>query len=152
MRISDWSSDVCSSDLVRVPYVHNGRSLDYGISMGGAVFGEHGEDAAELLKAADLALYASKSTGRGRLPLFQSQLRADAQQRSSMIHMARHAIVDDLVVPSYPPKSALRTGRTLGYYALTRWEHPRTHVHSPATLRSAEQRAGPDGSSTGRTR
>ncbi|MEV4935835.1 sensor domain-containing protein [Sphingobium sp. LSP13-1-1.1] len=133
--LSDWSVELLGG--VRAPYVHNGRSLDYGISMGGAVFGEHGDDATELLKAADLALYASKSSGRGRLTLFQSQLRADAQHRSSMIHMARQALVDDLVVPYYQPKVDMRTGRVLGYEALLRWRHPRTGVHAPDTIAAA---------------
>src|SRR3546814_14251053 len=51
-----------------------------------------------------------------------------------MIHMARQAIVDDLVVPYYQPKADMRTGRILGYEALLRWEHPRTGVHSPDTI------------------
>lgn len=133
--LTAWSAELLGG--VRAPYVHNGRSLDYGISMGGAVFGEHGEDATELLKAADLALYASKSSGRGRLTLFQSQLRAEAQQRSSMIHMARQAIADDLVVPYYQPKADMKTGRILGYEALLRWQHPRTGVHTPDSIAAA---------------
>ncbi|KEQ54028.1 EAL and GGDEF domain-containing protein [Sphingobium chlorophenolicum] len=133
--LTAWSAELLGG--VRTPYVHNGRSLDCGISIGGAVFGEHGDNAAELLKAADLALYASKSSGRGRLTLFQSQLRAEAQQRSSMIHMARQAIADDLVVPHYQPKADMKTGRILGYEALLRWEHPRTGVHAPDTIAAA---------------
>src|SRR3546814_20729569 len=54
-----------------------------------------------------------------------------------MIHMARQAIVDDLVVPYYQPKADMRTGRILGYEALLRWEHPRTGVHSPDTIAAA---------------
>ncbi|WP_242123164.1 bifunctional diguanylate cyclase/phosphodiesterase [Sphingobium sp. Sx8-8] len=130
-----WSTELLGG--VRGPYVHNGRSLDCSVSIGGAVFGEHGDDAAELLKAADLALYASKSAGRGRLTLFHSPLRAEAQQRSSMIHMARQAIADDLVVPYYQPKVDLRTGRILGYEALLRWQHPRTGVHAPDSIAAA---------------
>ncbi|WP_375197328.1 EAL domain-containing protein [Sphingobium sp.] len=133
--LAAWSAELLGG--VRGPYVHNGRSLDCSVSIGGAVFGEHGDDATELLKAADLALYASKSAGRGRLTLFHSPLRAEAQQRSSMIHMARQAIADDLVVPFYQPKVDLKTGRVLGYEALLRWQHPRTGVHAPDTIAAA---------------
>ncbi|WP_176591316.1 bifunctional diguanylate cyclase/phosphodiesterase [Sphingobium sp. EM0848] len=133
--LAQWSAELLGG--VRGPYVHNGRSLDCSVSIGGAVFGEHGDEATELLKAADLALYASKSAGRGRLTLFHSQLRAEAQQRSSMIHMARQAIADDLVVPYYQSKVDLRTGQIFGYEALLRWEHPRTGVHAPDSIAAA---------------
>lgn len=135
IALAEWSAALLGG--VRGPYMHNGRSLDCGVSMGGAVFGEHGDNAAELLKAADLALYASKSQGRGRLTLFHSQMRAEAQQRSSMIHMARQALADDLVVPHYQPKVDLRSNRILGYEALLRWHHPRTGVHSPDSIAAA---------------
>lgn len=133
--LAAWSDELLGG--VRGPYLHNGRSLDCGISMGGAVFGEHGGDAAELLKAADLALYASKSSGRGRLTLFHSQLRADAQHRSSMIRMARQAIADKLIVPHYQPKVDMRTGDVTGYEALLRWHHPRAGVQPPASIAAA---------------
>ncbi len=133
--LAEWSAELLGG--VRGPYVHNGRSLDCSVSIGGAVFGEHGDEATELLKAADLALYASKSAGRGRLTMFHSQLRAEAQQRSSMIHMARQAISDDLVVPFYQPKIDLLTGRILGYEALLRWQNPRTGVHAPDSIAAA---------------
>jgi diguanylate cyclase (GGDEF)-like protein/PAS domain S-box-containing protein len=139
VALSKWSAALLGD--VRRPYVHNGRSLECGVSMGGALFGEHGGNAAELLKAADLALYASKSSGRGRLTMFHSQLRADAQQRSSMIHMARQAIAEDLVVPYYQPKIDMRSGRILGYEALLRWQHPRTGVHAPASIAAAFENA-----------
>lgn len=133
--LADWSAELLGD--VRGPYVHNGRSFDCGVSMGGAVFGEHGANATELLKAADLALYASKSSGRGRLTLFHSRLRAEAQQRGSMIRMARQAIEDELIVPYYQPKVDMRTGRILGYEALLRWHHPRTGVQPPSSIAAA---------------
>ncbi|MBR7513939.1 diguanylate cyclase, partial [Mycobacterium tuberculosis] len=65
-------------DNVRTPHGQQGRALDCGVSIGGAVVGVHADRAEDLLKAADLALYASKGAGRGRLTLFQSTLRAQA--------------------------------------------------------------------------
>lgn len=130
-----WGARLTES--LRQPHVHRGRSLDCGVSMGAALSGEHGEEAADLLKAADLALYASKAAGRGRLTLFHSPLRAEAQQRSSMIRMARQVIADDLVMPYYQPKVDLRTGRVLGYEALLRWTHPRMGVQLPGSIAAA---------------
>lgn len=111
--------------------------MDCGVSIGGAIFGVHGDKAADLLKAADLALYASKAAGRGRLTLFHSSLRAEAQQRSSMIRMARRIIDEQLLMPYYQPKVDLCSGRVLGYEALLRWRHPRLGVQLPGTIAAA---------------
>ncbi|MFT3966855.1 MAG: EAL domain-containing protein [Sphingobium sp.] len=130
----------CSASLLatlRRPYSHDGQPLECGVSIGGAVFGEHGVDAQELLKAADLALYASKAKGRGRLTLFHPSLRAEAQQRSSMIQLARDAVEHDLITPYYQPRVDLATGRVLGYEALLRWHHPRLGVQLPGSIAAA---------------
>jgi diguanylate cyclase (GGDEF)-like protein/PAS domain S-box-containing protein len=124
-------------DNVRAPHLHEGRALDCGVSIGGALFGDHASRADDLLKAADLALYASKAAGRGRLTLFQSQLRAEAQHRSSMIRMARQIVSDDLVIPYYQPRVDMRSGRLLGYEALLRWHHPRMGLQLPGTIAAA---------------
>ncbi|MBU0931395.1 MAG: EAL domain-containing protein [Alphaproteobacteria bacterium] len=124
-------------DNVRTPHVHQGRSLDCGVSIGGAVFGVHADRAEDLLKAADLALYASKGAGRGRLTLFQSTLRAQAQQRSSMIRMARQVVAERLATPFYQPRIDMRSGHVLGYEALLRWHHPRMGVQLPGTIAAA---------------
>ncbi|MES2176099.1 MAG: EAL domain-containing protein [Pseudomonadota bacterium] len=124
-------------DNMRMPHVHQGRSLDCGVSIGGAVLGEHAERADDLLKAADLALYASKGAGRGRLTLFQSSLRSEAQQRGSMIRMARQVVADRLATPYYQPRIDMRSGRVLGYEALLRWHHPRMGVQLPGSIAAA---------------
>ncbi|MEC3910801.1 EAL domain-containing protein [Sphingobium sp. CR2-8] len=124
-------------DSLRIPYVHQGRSLHCGVSIGGAVFRDHASRADDLLKAADLALYASKGAGRGRLTLFHSHLRAEAQQRSSMIRMARQVVADDLAIPYYQPRVDMRSGQVLGYEALLRWHHPRMGVQLPGSIAAA---------------
>ena len=124
-------------DNMRTPHVHQGRLLDCGVSIGGAVFGEHADRAEDLLKAADLALYASKEAGRGRLTLFQPSLRSQAQQRSAMIRMAQQVVADRLVIPYYQPRIDMRDGRVLGYEALLRWRHPHMGVQLPGSIAAA---------------
>ncbi|MDO7835050.1 EAL domain-containing protein [Sphingobium sp. HBC34] len=130
--LEQWSARLM--DSVRTPLMHQGRPLDCGVSVGGALFGEHAHRADNLLKAADLALYASKRAGRGRLTLFHSELRAEAQQRGSMIRMARQVVADRLVTPFYQPRIDMRSGRVLGCEALLRWHHPRLGVQLPGSI------------------
>ncbi|MEA3388925.1 putative bifunctional diguanylate cyclase/phosphodiesterase [Sphingobium sp. CCH11-B1] len=137
---SEAGLESLSRDLMeacRMPVAHQGRLLEFGVSIGGAIFGNHAVRADELLKAADLALYASKRGGRSRLTVFHSELRAEAQQRTSMIHMARQIVADRLVVPYYQPKVDMRTGRLLGFEALLRWHHPRLGIQLPGAIAAA---------------
>jgi diguanylate cyclase (GGDEF)-like protein/PAS domain S-box-containing protein len=135
-RAEAWGNALI--ETLRRPHMHEGRSLDCGVSIGAALFGsDAGSEGDELFKAADLALYASKAAGRGRLTLFHSSLRAEAQQRSSMIRMARQIIADDLIVPYYQPKVDLRTRMVTGYEALLRWCHPRLGVQLPGSIAAA---------------
>jgi diguanylate cyclase (GGDEF)-like protein len=54
------------------------RPLQGTLSIGVAVFPEHGQTAAELLRAADVALYAAKSAGRNRVVAWHAGLTAKA--------------------------------------------------------------------------
>ncbi|MCE7795982.1 EAL domain-containing protein [Sphingobium sufflavum] len=130
----------CSARILaalRRPYAFEGQLLECSASIGGAVFGEHGADAQTLLKAADLALYASKGTGRGRLTLFHPALRMEAEKRSAMIQLARDAIDHGRIIPYYQPRIDMRTGRVLGCEALLRWTHPERGIQLPGTIAAA---------------
>lgn len=132
--------EACATDLIaalKLPCLYDDRPLECSASVGGSLFGEHGSDAADLLKAADLALHAAKTSGSGRFAIFQPALRVEMQQRESMISMARTAISSDLVLPFYQPKVDLRTGRTVGHEALLRWRHPTQGIQSPASIGAA---------------
>lgn len=122
---------------LREPLSHEGRILDCQATAGGSLFPAHGETAAELLKSADIALYAAKAQARGSMATFQPQMRADLQRRSSMLSIARDVIRDDRVAPHYQPKVALASGQVCGFEALLRWQHPSLGPQSPATIAAA---------------
>ncbi|MGU3315392.1 EAL domain-containing protein [Sphingomonas sp. M6A6_1c] len=122
---------------VREPLSHDGRILDCHATAGGSIFPAHGATATELLKAADIALYAAKAQYRGGLLMFEPPMRADLQRRSSMLSIARDVIRDDQIMPFYQPKVALGTGRVCGFEALLRWQHPTFGPQAPATIAAA---------------
>ena len=123
--------------LLAEAFVHEGRILDCRATCGGSLFPEDGANGAELLKAADLALYAAKAEARGGLLMFRPEMRSDLERRSSMISMARAAIDDERVTPFYQPKVELSSGRLVGFEALLRWHHPRTGLRSPGEISAA---------------
>ena len=124
-------------DLLREPFTYEGRIVDCQATAGGSVFPQHGATAAELLKAADIALYAAKERNRGGFLTFKATMRADLQRRSSMISVARDAAREGRIMPYYQPKVSLHDNSVCGFEALLRWHHPILGVQAPGTIAAA---------------
>ena len=124
-------------DLLKEPWLYNGRLADCRVSIGASISALHGGDPAELLKKADMALYAAKTQGRERFALFQTVMRAQMEKRASELSLGRSAIAQDLIVPHYQPKIELRSGKLIGFEALLRWRHPTRGIQKPTTIAAA---------------
>jgi diguanylate cyclase (GGDEF)-like protein len=119
------------------PFVHEGRLLECNASIGAAFYPTDGDRRSELMKAADIALYAAKSAGRGRLKIFRSEMRNAFQAQNSMMFLARRALIADDVLPHYQPKVDLRSGRIVGFEALLRWRDSAGALRRPAEIAAA---------------
>lgn len=116
------------------PLQVQGRALSGGASIGGALFPDDADNANDLFKLADTALYALKAEGRGGTKLFHSYMREEAQRIASQLSLARTAITEDTVRPYYQPKVDLLTGRPAGFEALLRWVHATHGLQLPDTI------------------
>lgn len=122
---------------LRSPCVVRGTVLNCHASIGASLYPAHGPGKEEMLKSADVALYAAKSTGRGTFKIFQSKMLIEVERQQAMLRTANEALDDDTIVPFYQPKVDLRTGGIIGYEALLRWRHPIRGVQTPDTLAAA---------------
>jgi EAL domain-containing protein (putative c-di-GMP-specific phosphodiesterase class I) len=86
----------------------------------------------DLVRDADLAMYAAKAAGRNRVRLFTADLRAAAQHRATVASELRDAVEDGQLVLHYQPVVHLPSGRCTGVEALIRWQHPRRGLLAPA--------------------
>ncbi|QAY76316.1 EAL domain-containing protein [Sphingosinicella sp. BN140058] len=118
---------------MRLPFLHDGNLLECRASIGAALFPDHGASKSDLLKSADLALYAAKAMGGGTLRIFEPGLRDAFHQRSVMLKTGKHAIDAALVVPFYQPKIDLQTGLFAGFEALLRWRDG-ARIRTPDTI------------------
>ena len=94
------------------------------ISVGIAMARPGSGDAAELLRNADLAMYAAKDGGKNRKAVFRLSMYEDAALRYSLGAELPAAIRDDQLVVHYQPILALDGRRIAGHEALVRWRHP----------------------------
>lgn len=119
------------------PFIFEGRVFDCRASIGKAIYPEHGETVDDLLKSSDIALYAAKSSGRGKVRTFHPAMRTEMHKRLDMVNKARTALKDDLIFPYYQPKIHLETGAPAGFEALLRWQDPQGGIQLPAAIAAA---------------
>ena len=124
-------------ERLREPFIQKGRVLDCRISIGAAIYPQHGANPKDLMISADMALYAAKAAGRATTVEYRPQLRDEVQRFASMVSTARKAIQENRIIPFYQPKLDLMNGRVVGFEALLRWRDHNNVVHLPATIEAA---------------
>ncbi len=113
------------------PYLVEGHSLHCGGSIGIAMYPGDGEDAEQLIKHADAAMFESKGQGRGRLHFFSPESWQRLAQRFTLESELRVAIEQGQFEVFYQPQVALPSGRICGAEALLRWRHPQRGLVPP---------------------
>ena len=116
---------------LREPYDLDGNRITAGTSIGVALAPLDGDNADQLMKNADLALYRAKSEGRNRCRLFDAQMEAEARSRHELENDLRNAIWRDELELHYQTVIRSETRAVCGVEALVRWRHPRRGLLSP---------------------
>ena len=109
------------------PFTLSGNQVQVTASIGVATAAA-GENADDLLRNADVAMYAAKRRGKGRSETYESRMYADVRHRLEMEAALRVAIDRGELTLHYQPIVHLATGTMYGVEALVRWEH-QTYGH-----------------------
>ncbi|MEO5572894.1 MAG: EAL domain-containing protein [Gammaproteobacteria bacterium] len=107
--------------VFEAPFMVESFPLDVHASIGVALFPEHGTDADNLLRHADVAMHLAKQTGS--LAYYAPEFDPYNPRRLTLLSELRHAIEADQLVLHYQPKLCLKTGLMYGVEALVRWPH-----------------------------
>jgi diguanylate cyclase (GGDEF)-like protein len=116
--------------LVRPLLIHD-RLLLIRASVGVALSVNGQETVDDLLRNADLAMYAAKTSGKGRYQLFEPDLHRAAVNRLLLEQDLRVALERQEFVVHYQPIVALIGGQITGVEALVRWRHPERGLVEP---------------------
>jgi diguanylate cyclase (GGDEF)-like protein len=124
-----------AEEIIKVvgrPSFAEGCDVTISASVGIAVANADGMSAENLLKSADIAMYGAKASGPGTYRMFDPQMEAIVQARTSLEREMRNGIVENQFRVFYQPLVNLRTQKVAGFEALMRWEHPERGLVSPA--------------------
>ncbi len=110
--------------IISQPYDIAGSRCMIGASVGIAIAPYDGITAEEVVRAADLALYAAKGGGRGQFRFYSSDLQSEAERRRQIEEDLRDALATDQMHVVYQPIVATRTNKVVSLEALARWTHP----------------------------
>jgi|GEM_PF-717973 len=112
------------------PFVVDGITVFVGASIGIAIAPRDGDEGEQLMKAADVALYAAKKEGRRRARTFDPSMLVVLEQRELLRRSLRVALQHGEFFLEYQP--LVDSSRTVtGFEALLRWRHPRLGVIPP---------------------
>ncbi|MFC6441590.1 EAL domain-containing protein [Bowmanella sp. JS7-9] len=99
----------------------NGNQVSVSASVGIAMYPDHANTPAELIKAADIAMYHSKSAGRNRFCFFTSEMNEEARVRLELESKLKQALSLQQFVNFYQPIVDIDSGKTVGLELLLRW-------------------------------
>jgi diguanylate cyclase (GGDEF)-like protein/PAS domain S-box-containing protein len=124
------------------PYQIHGSSISVGASVGVAIAPQDGASADELIRNADLALYAAKGAGRGVHRFYERTMHSAAEERRLLESDLRKALGNGEFRLVYQSIVALESEQIIGFESLIRWNHPVRGPISPADFIPIAEEAG----------
>ncbi|MBL7261770.1 putative bifunctional diguanylate cyclase/phosphodiesterase [Paractinoplanes lichenicola] len=110
-------------------------------SLGVAIAGP-GDSADEVLRNADIAMYAAKEGGKAAWTRFEPRMRQDVVNHARLGSELHNAIIRHELFLLYQPVFDIVTGRLHGAEALVRWKHPTRGFVSPGDFIPVAERSG----------
>jgi EAL domain-containing protein (putative c-di-GMP-specific phosphodiesterase class I) len=115
---------------VERPFEIAGFTLEVGANLGIAVFPGHGDDAATLMRCAEVALQCSRQSASG-CALYSAENDSYKPRRLQLMGELRSAIDENQLVLYCQPKLDLKTREIVAMETLVRWQHPSYGLIAP---------------------
>ena len=129
-------------DAVTTPLDVDGHQVLADVSIGITLAPTDGTESSQLLKNADMAMYAAKCDGRGTFRYFEPGMNARAKARRALELDLRNAIVNEEFELYYQPLINLERNEICSCEALLRWHHPERGMITPNEFIPAAEETG----------
>ncbi len=123
------------------PLLLDGRETDASASIGVAC-SRPGDDAEQLLRNADIAMYNAKAAGKARFVLFQPHMQEQLHDRLRLEQDIDLALARNEFFVEFQPVVDLTSRELLGVEALVRWQHPQRGIVMPGAFISIAEESG----------
>jgi len=126
----------------KYPFTIDRRELIQATSIGVAIYPDDGDNASELLRKADSAMYHAKEQDRNTYSFFTEAMNRDVSRRLALEEQMHGALGRGEFEVHYQPKIELGSGRIIGTEALLRWYNPALGDVSPTEFIPIAEQTG----------
>jgi diguanylate cyclase (GGDEF)-like protein/PAS domain S-box-containing protein len=119
------------NEMANIPFLIKDEMIHLSVSIGVALYPNHGSDVSSLLKHADQAMFYAKEQGRNRVKFFTPSMETEALEKRALIHDLHLAVANKQFELFYQPIIELQTNSLHKAEALIRWHHPEKGLISP---------------------
>jgi diguanylate cyclase (GGDEF)-like protein len=127
---------------LRTPVTIGDHLVRCGVSIGLATSEAARASGIPLLRAADMAMYAAKTSGKGRMEVFQPSYHTVQLERDQLRADLHEALDAGQFALFYQPIVDLPTQQVAGFEALIRWHHPERGLVPPMEFISIAEETG----------
>jgi diguanylate cyclase (GGDEF)-like protein len=118
------------------------RECDVSLSIGAAMYPKDGETSTELIKAADIAMYKAKESGKDQSVCYSSEMLERVERDYIIEKELRNSITDESLNIHYQGIFETKTRRLIGFEALARWNSPALGAVEPQEFIPIAERSG----------
>jgi len=138
--VTTMASKVLS--FLEIPFNVDGVELSTTCSIGIAIYPLDGSDFASLMKAADVAMYRAKESGRNAFRYFDGNMNTSVVEHLHLVTGIRAALAKNEFALYYQPQFELGSKKIIGAEALLRWHHPELGYIPPNKFIPIAERSG----------
>jgi|GEM_PF-346265 len=121
-------------DILDQPFQLEQQRMSFSASIGVLLSDLTYNEPNQLLRDADIAMYAAKALGTGRYQVFDAVMRQQTIERIRLETDLQEAIALNQLYLNYQPIIDLTTNKLAGFEALVRWNHPKLGFISPGVF------------------